>query len=236
MAARRRSSEASKTRRKPATTPEGRENEMVSAAIDLAEKQIRQGTASSQVITHFLKLGSTRERLEQQRLEHENELTRVKIEALESQKRVEELYMNGTADEKAMLNYWNRTIEPVLTAMVEAMRRRFLTKTARTQKQSILFFRDPFRLVPVENIAEIADKFTRNEIMTSNEMRQVVGLAPHPDPNADKLLNSNMPQAHLPIDGTVSETNGTVSKTRLDLASVVDPRLGKDVQNGSRRG
>jgi len=144
--------------------------------------------------------------------------------------------MNGTADEKAMLNYWNRTIEPVLTAMVEAMRRRFLTKTARTQKQSILFFRDPFRLVPVENIAEIADKFTRNEIMTSNEMRQVVGLAPHPDPNADKLLNSNMPQAHLPIDGTVSETNGTVSKTRLDLASVVDPRLGKDVQNGSRRG
>ena len=101
--------------------------------------------------------------------------------------------MNGTADEKAMLNYWNRTIEPVLTAMVEAMRRTFLTKTARTQKQYILFFRDPFRLVPIENIAEIADKFTRNEIMTSNEMRQVVGLAPHQDPKADKLVNSNMP-------------------------------------------
>lgn len=94
MPARRRSSKAeqTQTRRKPATTPEGRENEMVSAAIDLAEQQIRAGTASSQVITHFLKLGSTRERLEQQRLEHENELTRVKIEALESQKRVEELY------------------------------------------------------------------------------------------------------------------------------------------------
>ena len=92
MPARRRSSEPDKTRRKPATTPEGRENEMVSAAIDLAEKQIRSGSASSQVITHFLKLGSTRERLEQQRLEHENELTRVKIEAIESQKRVEELY------------------------------------------------------------------------------------------------------------------------------------------------
>ena len=103
--------------------------------------------------------------------------------------------MNGTADEKAMLNYWNRTIEPVLTAMVEAMRRTFLTKTARTQKQTVVFFRDPFRLVPIENIAEIADKFTRNEIMTSNEIRQVVGLAPHKDPKADKLVNSNMPQA-----------------------------------------
>jgi hypothetical protein len=93
--ARRRRSESEQTRRRPATTPEGRENEMVSAAIDLAEQQIRAGTASSQVITHFLKLGSTRERLEQQRLEHENELTRVKIEALESQKRVEELYMEA---------------------------------------------------------------------------------------------------------------------------------------------
>jgi hypothetical protein len=90
------------TRRKPATTPEGRENELVSAAIDLAEKQIQAGTASSQVITHYLKLGSTRERLEQQRLEHENELTRVKIEALESQKRVEELYMEALS---AMRSY-----------------------------------------------------------------------------------------------------------------------------------
>lgn len=92
MPARRRKLEEKKTRRKPATTPEGRENQLVSAATDLAEEQILNGTASSQVITHFLKLGSTRERLEQERLEHENELTRVKIEALESQKRVEELY------------------------------------------------------------------------------------------------------------------------------------------------
>ena len=92
MPARRRKTELDQPRRKPATTPEGRENEMVSKAIDLAERQIEEGTASSQVITHFLKLGSTRERLEQQRLEHENELTRVKIEAIESQQRVEELY------------------------------------------------------------------------------------------------------------------------------------------------
>lgn len=102
MPARRRSSEPKGTRRKPATTPEGRENQLVSDAIDLAEQQIRSGTASSQVITHFLKLGSTRERLEQQRLEHENELTRVKIEALESQKRVEELYMEALS---AMRSY-----------------------------------------------------------------------------------------------------------------------------------
>lgn len=102
--------------------------------------------------------------------------------------------MNGTADEAAMLNYWNRTVEPILTAIVEAMRRSFLTKTARTQRQSVLFFRDPFRLVPIEKIADIADKFARNEIMTSNEIRQVIGMAPHSDPNADKLMNSNMPQ------------------------------------------
>jgi Phage portal protein len=131
--------------------------------------------------------------------------------------------MNGTADEKTMLNYWNRTVEPILTAIVESMRRTFLTKTARTQKQSIMFFRDPFRLVPIASIAEIADKFTRNEIMTSNEMRQVVGLAPHTDPKADLLLNSNMPVAKATPD--------TVLNGR---ALVVDSRLRKDVQNGSR--
>jgi hypothetical protein len=135
--------------------------------------------------------------------------------------------MNGTADEKAMLNYWNRTIEPVLTAVVEAMRRSFLTKTARTQKQTVQFFRDPFRLVPIENIAEIADKFTRNEIMTSNEMRQVVGMSPHPDPKADQLLNSNMPQGSPTPTGVVSDTD--------PVAQIVNEvALRKDVQNGSR--
>lgn len=95
MAARKRGSENKTTRRKPATTPEARENEMVNAAMELAEKQIRDGTASSQVVTHFLKLGSTREQLEQQRLAHENELTRVKIESLEAQARIEELYVEA---------------------------------------------------------------------------------------------------------------------------------------------
>ena len=126
--------------------------------------------------------------------------------------------MNGTADEKAMLNYWNRTIEPILTAIVEAMRRTFLTKTARTQRQTVMFFRDPFRLVPVENIAEIADKFTRNEIMTSNEMRQVVGMAPHPDPKADLLVNSNMPQGALVPTGVTTED----APANIELAASFD--------------
>lgn len=105
---------------------------------------------------------------------------------------ISEAVMNGTADEKEMLNYNNRTIEPILSAIVDEMKRKFLTKTARTQGQSIMFFRDPFKLVPVENVAEIADKFTRNEIMTSNEFRQVIGMKPSDDPKADELRNANI--------------------------------------------
>jgi hypothetical protein len=138
--------------------------------------------------------------------------------------------MNGTADEKAMLNYWNRTIEPILTAIVEAMRRSFLTKTARTQKQTVAFFRDPFRLVPIENIAEIADKFTRNEIMTSNEMRQVVGMAPHPDPKADQLINSNMPQGSPTPTGVTTQLDPSM----LDILPTADSKLRKVGQNGSK--
>lgn len=100
--------------------------------------------------------------------------------------------LDGTADEKTMLNYYNRTIEPILSAIADEMKRKFLTQTARSQSQSIEFFRDPFRLVPVSDIAEIADKFTRNEIMTSNEIRQAIGMKPSGDPNADKLRNSNL--------------------------------------------
>lgn len=103
--------------------------------------------------------------------------------------------MNGTADEKAMLNYQNRTIKPILDAVVEAMRRSFLSKTARSQYQSIMYFRDPFQLVPMEQIAEIADKFSRNEILSSNEIRQGIGFKPSQEPKADMLVNSNMPQA-----------------------------------------
>lgn len=100
--------------------------------------------------------------------------------------------MDGTADEKTMLNYYDRTIEPIVSAFVEEFKRKFLTKKARTQNQSIVMFRDPFKLVPVSEIAEIADKFTRNEIMTSNEVRQIVGMKPSADPNADILRNKNL--------------------------------------------
>lgn len=100
--------------------------------------------------------------------------------------------MDGTADEQTMLNYNNRTIEPIVSAIVDAMKRSFLSKTARTQGQTIMAFRDPFKLVPINNIAEIADKFTRNEILTSNEVRQIIGFKPSDDPKADQLINSNL--------------------------------------------
>ena len=101
---------------------------------------------------------------------------------------------NGTADEQVMLNYYNRTIEPILSAICDEMRRKFLTKTAQSQKQSIIFMRDPFKLVPVNNMAEIADKFTRNEILSANEIRKIIGYLPADDPRADELRNKNLNQ------------------------------------------
>lgn len=114
---------------------------------------------------------------------------------LYSQLGLTEEVMNGTADEKAMINYFNRTIKPIVQAITEAMKRSFLTKTARTQGQSIVYFRNPFDLVPMEQVAEVADKFTRNEILSANEIRQGIGFKPSKDPKADQLVNSNMPQA-----------------------------------------
>ena len=114
---------------------------------------------------------------------------------LYSQLGISQTILDGTADDKTMLNYYNRSITPIVTAIAEEMKRKFISKTARTQKQTIAFFRDPFKLVPVNDIAEIADKFTRNEIMTSNEIRQVIGLKPSADPKADMLVNSNINQS-----------------------------------------
>ena len=116
--------------------------------------------------------------------------------------------LDGSADDKTMLNYYNRTIEPIVSAIVDEMKRKFLTKTARSQGQSILFFRDPFKLVPVNDIAEIADKFTRNEILTSNEIRQIIGIKPSEDPKADELRNSNIAEAKQDrtLDKPVSES------------------------------
>ena len=116
--------------------------------------------------------------------------------------------MDGTADEKTMLNYNNRTVEPIVAAIVDAMKRSFLSKTARTQGQTIMAFRDPFKLVPINNIAEIADKFTRNEILTSNEIRQIIGFKPSKDPKADQLVNSNIAQASEDATPAVDSKTG----------------------------
>ena len=125
---------------------------------------------------------------------------------LYSQLSITQSIMDGTADEKTMLNYYNRTIEPILSASVDEMARKFLTKTARTQGQTIAFFRDPFKLVPVNDLSEIADKFTRNEIMTSNEFRQVIGMKPSEDPNADVLRNKNLrAPSEMPVDQPLQE-------------------------------
>lgn len=113
---------------------------------------------------------------------------------LYSQLGITQTILDGSADDKTMLNYYYRTVEPIVSAIVDEMKRKFLTKTARSQKQSIAYFRDPFKLVPVNDIAEIADKFTRNEILTSNEIRQIIGMKPSDDPKADRLVNSNISQ------------------------------------------
>ena len=129
---------------------------------------------------------------------------------LYSQLGITQSVLDGTADEQTMLNYHTRSIEPIISAIVDEMKRKFLTKTARKQLQSIAFFRDPFKLVPVNSMAEIADKFTRNEIMTSNEIRQVIGMKPSDDPKADRLENSNINQStdgSEVSDSTIEENN-----------------------------
>ena len=134
---------------------------------------------------------------------------------LYSQLGITQAILDGTADDKTMLNYYSRTIEPIISAIVDEMKRKFLTKTARSQKKSIMFFRDPFKLVPVNDIAEIADKFTRNEILSSNEIRQIVGIMPSKDPKADELRNKNLSE---------SKENNQPTET--------PPKEGAESQNG----
>ena len=122
--------------------------------------------------------------------------------------------MDGTADEKETLNYTNRAIEPLASAIVNEFKRKFLSKTAITQKHSVVFFRDPFKLVPVDNIAEIADKFTRNEIMTKNEFRQVIGMKPSDDPRADQLRNANLSESSAEIEQRLGNDQVDVDKAR----------------------
>lgn len=131
-------------------------------------------------------------------------------ENLYSQLGITDEILKGSADEATMLNYYSRTTEPIISAIVDEFKRKFLTKTARTQGQSILFFRDPFKLVPVNSIADIADKFTRNEIMTSNEIRQAIGLKPSNEPKADMLLNSNLNHSPEELEQVTGESTEEV--------------------------
>lgn len=133
--------------------------------------------------------------------------------------------MNGTADEAAMTNYYSRMIEPIVSAIVDEFKRKFLTKTARSQRQSITFYRDPFKLVPIGTVAEMADKFTRNEIMSSNEFRQVIGLKPSKDPRADELRNKNL------NDSADQEKTMAAGKESIDKSLEEE---GKENQNGDR--
>lgn len=145
-----------------------------------------------------------------------------------SQLGITQAILDGTADEKTMLNYYNRTIEPIISAITDEMKRKFLTKTARTQKKSIMFFRDPFRLVPVSDLAEISDKFTRNEIATSNEIRQVIGWKPASDPRADELRNSNIADAsRAPGEEIQNEGNPEEERDRFveDLLSGLESQI-----------
>ena len=135
---------------------------------------------------------------------------------LYSQLGITQTILDGTADEQTLLNYHSRTIEPIVSAIVDEMKRKFLTKTARTQKQTITFFRDPFKLVPVSTIASIADTFTRNEILTSNEVRQIIGLKPSSDPKADELRNSNLNHPDEKIQSTEPGPAETAETEQVD--------------------
>ena len=146
--------------------------------------------------------------------------------------------LDGTADEKTMLNYYNRTIEPIVAAIVDSMKRTFLTKTARAQHQSIMYFRDPFKLVPINSLAETADKLTRNEIMTKNEFRQVLGMKPSNDPKADQLVNSNIshPESgiNIPVDRSVDNTMSDTGTGPMESeqTSIMDTPISELLEEG----
>lgn len=154
---------------------------------------------------------------------------------LYSQLGITQTILDGTADEKTMLNYNTRTIEPIVSAIVDELKRKFLTKTARSQGQSIMFFRDPFKLVPINNIAEIADKFTRNEILTSNEVRQLIGFKPSSDPKADQLINSNIAQSKEDLEsrGLINDQdNNTILLGQRSISDLMNKMNEGGNQNG----
>jgi hypothetical protein len=149
---------------------------------------------------------------------------------LYSQLGITQSILDGTADEKTMLNYYSRTIEPIVSAIADEMKRKFLSKTARTKGETILFFRDPFKLVPVNDLAELADKFTRNEIMTKNEFRQIVGMKPSDDPKAEQLINSNISQPAMSPDMLPQEENP--GDFEMDYENMSDEEIAEQLPEG----
>lgn len=144
---------------------------------------------------------------------------------LYSQLGITQEVLNGTADEKTMINYQNRTVKPIMNCIVDEMRRKFLTKTARSKGQTIMYLNDPFKLVPVSALADIADKFTRNEIMSSNELRQIIGLKPVDSPEADQLRNKN-------LNASENQAFANTNNDNVDNSTVVENSEGGNVQNG----
>lgn len=138
--------------------------------------------------------------------------------------------LDGTADEQTMLNYYNRTIEPIMSAIIDEMKRKFLTKTARSQKQSIMMFREPFKLVPVANLADIADKFTRNEILSSNEVRSLIGFKPVDDSRADELRNKNINQSNAESQGPAVTTDDGENVSSEQFGSMISELDDLDMQ------
>lgn len=178
--------------------------------IEVQLASSKYGIAYTDATEHIVQLNRP---VENQLLTQIETLTRT----LYSQLGITEEIMNGTADEKAMNNYYTRTIEPILSTITDEIKRKFLTKTARTQGQSIVFFNDPFKLVPTTQLAELVDKFTRNEVMTSNEFRQIIGLKPSDDPNADQLRNKNI---SADKESTQFDVDGNVIKKGQEDATI----------------
>lgn len=151
---------------------------------------------------------------------------------LYSQLGITQEIMNGTANEETMLNYYSRTIEPIVSAITLEMKRKFLTKTARTQGQTVMFFRDPFKLVPAKELAELADKFTRNEILSSNEFRGIIGFRPSTDPKADQLINSNLNHSPEELEMPAAEPDPAIAPDQKTVPSVQPSGNGVNSQNG----
>ena len=201
--------------------PYGTRNEMKK---NQAEDRVRNLEAQLENSPHGIAYSDQTEKIIQLNRPLDNNLideVKMLTEQLYQQLAITPGVIDGTADEKVMNNYFSRTVEPIMNNIVEEMRRKFLTKTARTQGQSIMYFRDPFKLAPISDIAEMTDKMTRNEVMTANEVRQAIGMPPSQDPRADELKNANISEAkdqeHINVEGQNITENITGTQEPVEV-------------------